>query len=521
MSGVGSQPWNTSSLKNQNDLEQVRTCILGDLNSDVQTVNKNFPPENSVKMSNVKTNAWVRSANIKVDNLNLGSFLFDDGKMVKLHKENELENSKKLVNTLVVKVFGYILPFYVINNELRRQWSGFGNIRLTLLGQDWVLCSCEKAETMEAILCEEPWFVRGHIVGIDKWSPNFLTNSLKGLSAPMWIRLPNLPLYYWDDINISRIASLVGKPFLLDGNMFQWNRREFARICVRIKLDEQLPLGVWVEGEWKYEKVSKLGFKCGKIGHLIGRCPLSVNDNIKEISKKVPQEVVQAESANKRDAGPSNVDNPTNADIQIPEEAGYGPWVHVRYGKGKRTNNFPYIVNKVSQKPVKEIWKTVATTCCSAQKEVFVATDPINSEAFKAAEVNNIVVLSNAELEEGEIRDSFSRIDTKISSGKESYVPKPVIVNNNRFEILNKIDEEVEITINVSSNNSNKEVESDSELKNKNMEVIKADRENSIVRKKLEKELKTLGPIKLMTRSRKMEMGEKVKRIGAIPLPNQ
>ncbi|XP_020693500.1 uncharacterized protein LOC110107569 [Dendrobium catenatum] len=342
---------------------------------------------------------------------------------------------------------------------------------------------------MEAILCEGPWFVRGHIVGIDKWSPNFSTNSLKGLSAPVWIRLPNLPLYCWDDINICRIASLVGKPFLLDGNMFQWNRREFARICVRIKLDEQLPLGVWVEGESSkfYQKIEY---------------------------EKVPQEVVQAESANKMDDGPSNVANPTTADIQIPEEAGYGPWVHVRYGKGKRTNNFSYIVNKVSQKPVREIWKTVATiapnqinhqnlnsegsiiekldkdsvenqkTCCSVQKEVFVAADPRNYEAFKAAEVNNIAVLSNTKLEEGEIRDSFSGIDTKISSGKESYAPKPVIVNNNRFEILNKIDEEVEITVNVPSNNSNKEVESASELKNKNMEVIKADRENSIVKKK-------------------------------------
>ncbi|KAI0530932.1 hypothetical protein KFK09_000480 [Dendrobium nobile] len=66
--------------------------------------------------------------------------------------------------------------------------------------------------------------------------------------APVWIRMPNLSFQWWDEVNVCRIASMVGTPYLIDGNMFQWERREFARIFVRIKLDDKLPLGVWVEG---------------------------------------------------------------------------------------------------------------------------------------------------------------------------------------------------------------------------------------------------------------------------------
>ncbi|KAI0529238.1 hypothetical protein KFK09_001785 [Dendrobium nobile] len=152
----------------------------------------------------------------------------------------------------------------------------FGKFHLTMLGMGWVLCSIYEPEHMEAVMTNGPWFVNGKIIGMDKWSQNFSTNSLKGLMAPIWIRLPNLPLHFWDNINVCRITSMVGKPYLIDENMFQWGRREFGRVCVRIQLDNKLPLGVWVEGKAgrfyqriENERVPNFCFKCGLIGHNI------------------------------------------------------------------------------------------------------------------------------------------------------------------------------------------------------------------------------------------------------------
>ncbi|KAI0496428.1 hypothetical protein KFK09_022744 [Dendrobium nobile] len=62
---------------------------------------------------------------------------------------------------------------------------------------------------MESILIGGPWYVQCHVVGMDKWSPSFSPSSLNEISAPLWIRLPNLPLQCWDEINICRIASQV------------------------------------------------------------------------------------------------------------------------------------------------------------------------------------------------------------------------------------------------------------------------------------------------------------------------
>ncbi|XP_020693670.1 uncharacterized protein LOC110107682 [Dendrobium catenatum] len=194
-----------------------------------------------------QTNAWRRKENIKVSELQLGNFLAEDGVTVKYNEQNKKDNANKLSNSIVIKVFGGEPPVWVISSELRRQGSQFGKFHLTMLGMGWVLCSFPESDQMEAVMANGLWFLNGYIIGMDEWPQTFSPTSLKGLTALIWIRLSNLPLHCWDNINICRIASMIGKPYLLDGNMFQWGRREFRKVCVQIKLDAKLPLGVWVE----------------------------------------------------------------------------------------------------------------------------------------------------------------------------------------------------------------------------------------------------------------------------------
>ncbi|KAI0488501.1 hypothetical protein KFK09_028335 [Dendrobium nobile] len=211
---------------------------------------------------------------------------------------------------------------------------------------NWILCSFKSSEVVDEILNGGPWYVNGCIVGMDKWTPEFDPNSFKGISAPIWIRLPCLPLYCWDEDSIARIASCIGSPLYLDGNTFRWSKREFARVCVKIDLEKKLPNGVWVEGSAgrffqrvEYEKDDLLFYQCGKVGHESKICPDNVKIGIQDQSKKM------ADKATGENLKPDAVVNNSITNTE------YGPWIQVQFknrrfrrnvmaGKGGKVNGF-------------------------------------------------------------------------------------------------------------------------------------------------------------------------------------
>ncbi|XP_020699277.1 uncharacterized protein LOC110111650 [Dendrobium catenatum] len=256
----------------------------------------------------------------------------------------ELENVKRLEKALVVKIFGDDIPFHMVSLDLRRQCNGFGKFHITVLGLGWMLCSFEDSIVVENILSGGPWWVRGQVVGLEKWSTSFNPNSLKGISAPVWIRLPNLPLQCWDEVNICMIASMVGKPFLLDGNIFQWSRREFARICVRIPLDIKLPKGIWVEGisgkffqAVEYEGFSKICEECNRIGHVANNC-----SEVKKDTVSMNAYASEAFKTGKQMAKAKSVVNT--------EKAKEDSWIQVKHGnrRFKRMGEKSHFFNRIS-----------------------------------------------------------------------------------------------------------------------------------------------------------------------------
>ncbi|KAI0492067.1 hypothetical protein KFK09_026332 [Dendrobium nobile] len=164
--------------------------------------------------SNEIVDAWSKPKPIKVSfNKNNVEFS-EDGIAVKLNADMEARNSQILKNSVVIKVLGNNVPFSVCSTELRKQWRRFGGFHLTSIGMDWILCSFQSSEVVDEVLNGGPWYVNEFIIGMDKWSTAFDPNMFKGISAPVWVRFPCLPLYCWDEDNIASIASFLGTPIV-------------------------------------------------------------------------------------------------------------------------------------------------------------------------------------------------------------------------------------------------------------------------------------------------------------------
>ncbi|KAI0496446.1 hypothetical protein KFK09_022763 [Dendrobium nobile] len=238
----------------------------------------------------------------------------------------EEKNKHVLRHSMMIKVLGSNVSFPMCSLELRKQWSKYGGFHLTLIGMDWILCSFRMEEAVEEILIGGPWFIGKHIVGMDRWTAEFDPYSFKGITAPIWIRFPCLPLYCWDEDNLTRIASQFGTPMYIDGS----SGRFFQRV--------------------EYEKVDLLCYHCGRVGHNKNECP-------DEVAQRISDQATSKLVAEK----PGKTIPEANSGMIKSE---YDPWIHFHFknncfvktwGDGRKLNERK--INKMGNlmsKPVKK-----------------------------------------------------------------------------------------------------------------------------------------------------------------------
>ena len=57
---------------------------------------------------------------------------------------------------------------------------------------------------------EGPWFIREHFLAIKPWEPYFKALEAKLNSIAVWVRLPELPIEFYDLEVLKEIGSVIG-----------------------------------------------------------------------------------------------------------------------------------------------------------------------------------------------------------------------------------------------------------------------------------------------------------------------
>ncbi|KAF7821857.1 uncharacterized protein G2W53_027312 [Senna tora] len=109
------------------------------------------------------------------------------------------------------------------------------------LGHEFLLLSFQNQTVKWKALLNGPTFIQGHLLSICPWFPLFNPSSKIGIYSPIWIRLENLPLEFYNHQVLIRIGNSLGSFLGMDAATHHLLKARFARICILTNISENLP----------------------------------------------------------------------------------------------------------------------------------------------------------------------------------------------------------------------------------------------------------------------------------------
>ena len=249
--------------------------------------------------------------------------------VVCLSKEEKARIRAVWKKALIIKAFGRKVGYNYLYLKLRSLWNPCGKMDCIDLGSDYFLIKFDLAEDVDRVLKGGPWFIGQQFLAIRQWEPEFRASEATFSSVAVWIRLPELPIEYYDPAILRRIGQAIGPVLRIDAHTTCGIRGRFARLCIQVNLDKPLEKSLTIGKRNQailYKGINSLCFSCGRIGHRKEGCPYT----IKEVHMETPpcQEEPPIPQRENNEAN-NKVDNISND---------YGEWMVV--ARRKPTNRY-------------------------------------------------------------------------------------------------------------------------------------------------------------------------------------
>ncbi|KAF3779278.1 hypothetical protein EJ110_NYTH32147 [Nymphaea thermarum] len=173
------------------------------------------------------------------------------------------------------------LDYSFIFTSLRSIWSGVAHLRFTSVGKGMFLIRTSSEDDLNFILSPGRWYVGGRLLIANQWHPGMPMRIESSSRVRIWIRLPELPVEWWNPRVFTDIAELISGAFVeADKYTRHIQRLGFARIKIEIPLgfcplseiELEVARGKVVAQSIEYETKVKYCQKCGSTGHFDGSC---------------------------------------------------------------------------------------------------------------------------------------------------------------------------------------------------------------------------------------------------------
>ncbi|GJT01521.1 zinc knuckle CX2CX4HX4C containing protein [Tanacetum coccineum] len=113
-------------------------------------------------------------------------------------------------------------------------------------------------EGLQNVIENGPWLVDQKPLFVQRWVAGICLEKLEPSRIPLWVKIFNVPLEAWNKEGISRIASRIGTPIIMDKvttSVFErgYGRASFARVLIKVNAAE----GIVDNVEIWYKKLNR------------------------------------------------------------------------------------------------------------------------------------------------------------------------------------------------------------------------------------------------------------------------
>ncbi|CAN1792134.1 hypothetical protein LINPERHAP1_LOCUS19553 [Linum perenne] len=230
---------------------------------------------------------------------------------VRFSEEEIAQFYKPWSKALVVRVLEKSFPYQALRRWLEFLWAKRGRIQVADLSNDFFLVRFSDVDDYHRAAFDGPWKMFDYYITVARWTPEF--NEEEPIQTILtWVRLPKLPIHFFNKTVVSRIGDHIGKTVRLD-----LARARYARVCVEVDFSKPL-LGKYMIGNRvfyvEYECLENLCYFCGMYGHKHDNCP-----DLAEPADSTPV-----------------VDPPKASEPVVAEEGDTGSWMTVSRRRKKK-----------------------------------------------------------------------------------------------------------------------------------------------------------------------------------------
>ncbi|XP_058774764.1 uncharacterized protein LOC131649031 [Vicia villosa] len=168
------------------------------------------------------------------------------------------------------------LPMNVVRKFMNTTWNFVSMPDLYYNEEGYFIIRFRSSEDKTAVLMRGPYTLYKKPILLHEWNPKFTLHDDVLRVLPIWVMFPQLPLVYWGERSIGKIASAIGKPLMTDECTAKKLRVSYARVLIEVDVTKELknhitirdPTGEKLMQQVDYEWKPPFCTQCNKVDHV-------------------------------------------------------------------------------------------------------------------------------------------------------------------------------------------------------------------------------------------------------------